>query len=171
MKKLTKATEKYFKTPFGRIAEKTEALVEATQAQREGCLLISVGDSCAEVFLTNGVKPDILVYDEFCQRQPITSEVRRAIATLDTPITCVKNPPGHITDELEEEIENAIKKKKGKIFIEGEEDLAVLPAAIFAPLGSLIAYGQPNEGMVLVEVTPELKKKAKEIYSKLSSKK
>jgi hypothetical protein len=38
------------------------------------------------------------------------------------------------------------------ILVKGEEDLAVIPAAILAPPGSLVFYGQPGEGVVICEV-------------------
>ncbi|HOP09469.1 MAG TPA: DUF359 domain-containing protein, partial [Candidatus Methanofastidiosa archaeon] len=52
-----------------------------------------------------------------------------------------------------------------KIFIDGEEDLATLPAIFFAPEGAIVVYGQPDEGIVIVNVTDE---KKKEVYSILS---
>ena len=39
-----------------------------------------------------------------------------------------------------------------KIVVEGEEDLATLPAILYAPPGSVVVYGQPDEGSVLVKV-------------------
>jgi len=39
----------------------------------------------------------------------------------------------------------------------GEEDLATIPAVVYAPIGSIVIYGQPKEGVVLIKVTPETK--------------
>ena len=36
--------------------------------------------------------------------------------------------------------------------VDGEEDLAALPAVLVAPDGAAVVYGQPGEGMVLVTV-------------------
>jgi len=44
--------------------------------------------------------------------------------------------------------------------VDGEEDLAVLPVLLIAPLGFSIFYGQPNEGLVQVQVTEENKEQA-----------
>jgi len=44
--------------------------------------------------------------------------------------------------------------------VEGEEDLLTLVVMVTAPLGSLVVYGQPNEGLVLVEVNGEAREKA-----------
>lgn len=96
---------------------------------------------------------------------------------LANGLVAVKNPAGHITNELV----NAVKKaylsiiKSGKqrmIQVYGEEDLAGVPAILLAPLGTLVLYGQPAfttiksglrrgksvAGVVLVEVTEEKKK-------------
>ena len=49
-----------------------------------------------------------------------------------------------------------------KIYVEGEEDLATLPAVLLSPTGSMVAYGQPGEGVVLVEVDESKKKEFEE---------
>ena len=47
-----------------------------------------------------------------------------------------------------------------RITVFGEEDLLVLPVCIHAPDNSIVLYGQPNEGLVLVEITTEIRNKA-----------
>ena len=54
-----------------------------------------------------------------------------------------------------------------KIVVNGEEDLATLPAILYAPLGSAVVYGQPNEGSVLVEVTLEKKEQIKDLMKRM----
>jgi hypothetical protein len=68
-----------------------------------------------------------------------------------------KNPPGTISDELVRAIRDAVGDPPALIFVEGEEDLAVLPLVLEAPLGAVILYGQPGEGVVLREVDREAK--------------
>ena len=51
-------------------------------------------------------------------------------------------------------------KKRIVIKIDGEEHLSVLPMVLCAPLGFVIFYGQPHEGVVKVEITEEKKEKA-----------
>ena len=50
-----------------------------------------------------------------------------------------------------------------RITVDGEEDLLVIPACIYAPDKSVVLYGQPNEGMVIVPVTSEIRNKTKSI--------
>ncbi len=75
----------------------------------------------------------------------------------------VKNPPGHMTHSLVLAVKRAINKiiltgKRKIIRVIGEEDLAGVPAILLSPLGSVVLYGQPGKGIVLVEVTEEKKK-------------
>lgn len=43
------------------------------------------------------------------------------------------------------------------ILVSGEEDLAVIPCILLSPLETLVLYGQPDKGMVEIEVTLEIK--------------
>jgi hypothetical protein len=54
-----------------------------------------------------------------------------------------------------------------RIIVNGEEDLAVIPAVIEAPLGTAIVYGQPSEGMVIIVTTREKKEKAKRLLREI----
>ena len=44
--------------------------------------------------------------------------------------------------------------------MEGEEDLAVLPCTVLMPEGSVILYGLPDKGIVVVKLTKEKKEEA-----------
>jgi uncharacterized protein (UPF0218 family) len=72
-------------------------------------------------------------------------------------ILYVDNPPGVLTDELIELITDSIKTSTSDnpiiIVVDGEEDLAVLPAILNSPEDTYILYGQPKEGVVLVNST------------------
>ena len=60
-----------------------------------------------------------------------------------------------------------ILKSRVSVIVEGEEDLLVLPLISLTPIGSLIVYGQPREGMVVVEVTKEIKGWVEEFLSRM----
>ncbi|MBI2029195.1 pantetheine-phosphate adenylyltransferase [Candidatus Gottesmanbacteria bacterium] len=86
-----------------------------------------------------------------------------------------KNPAGRVTKNLFTVTKKAIKdylsnKKNLVIYVNGEEDLTVLPAILLSPLDSLILYGQPaidsqKSGIVAVVVSEEKKKWASDIYN------
>jgi hypothetical protein len=50
--------------------------------------------------------------------------------------------------------------------IEGEEDLAVLPAILLSPLSWVVIYGQPEEGLVYIPITQEIKLKSLKLLQK-----
>jgi uncharacterized protein (UPF0218 family) len=54
-----------------------------------------------------------------------------------------------------------------QIIIKGEEDLLALPLFMYSPNGWTVFYGQPNEGLVVVEIDSDIKKKARLIFNKV----
>ena len=90
----------------------------------------------------------------------------------------VKNPRGTITEEAITAIKEALESdERVHIIVDGEEDLLTLIAVLYAPEKSLVVYGQPYEGIVVVEITSEKKAEAKKIlktmkqFEKLNKKK
>jgi hypothetical protein len=80
----------------------------------------------------------------------------------------VKNPAATLTKELIDVIRDSLNSdERVKIIVDGEEDLATLPAILYAPLGSAVVYGQPDEGSVLVDVTPEMKTRIDEFMKQM----
>ncbi len=93
-------------------------------------------------------------------RKRVRSDFRRSVKA--------KNPPGHLTDELVEAVRAAVEEGGGvQVVVEGEEDLAVIPAVQFAEVGSTVLYGQPSEGVVVVEVTDERKREIKHLVDRM----
>ncbi|MHA2499708.1 MAG: DUF359 domain-containing protein [Candidatus Hodarchaeales archaeon] len=50
--------------------------------------------------------------------------------------------------------------------VSGEEDLLTIPAVISSPIGAVVIYGQPNVGLVLIEITEDIQQKFQEILTK-----
>jgi hypothetical protein len=76
----------------------------------------------------------------------------------------VDNPPAEITDSAIEVIKKVFSMAgKVRIMVSGEEDLLVLPVCVYAPENSVVMYGQPNQGLVIVKVTPEIRNKAQKL--------
>jgi len=57
--------------------------------------------------------------------------------------------------------------EKYKLYIDGEEDLVTLVAIKLAPLGSVVVYGQPGEGLVAVEVTEGMRVKVNNMMERM----
>ena len=77
----------------------------------------------------------------------------------------VKNPAGGLTKELIKATQVAANCPGTIIQVEGEEDLAVVPLAMYAPLGTVILYGQPGKGVVMLTITPATKKRAEDLFT------
>jgi GTP-dependent dephospho-CoA kinase len=54
-----------------------------------------------------------------------------------------------------------------RVKVQGEEDLLALPLFAMAPKGSAVLYGQPLEGIVLVNITEEKQNQAKDLMNKI----
>ena len=128
-------------------------------------VLITVGDRTTENMLQLGLKPQIQIIDGLEKRN------RRVVPTDDavnTNLSC-RNPPGEITEESMQVIQKAFSSKPPvRITVDGEEDLLVLPVCMSAPENSVVMYGQPNEGLVLVHVTPEIQAKVQKILDSMN---
>jgi hypothetical protein len=72
----------------------------------------------------------------------------------------VKNPAGTITDDLIRALNHAILHPPSTVIVDGEEDLAVIPLVIAAPVGAIVLYGQPHQGVVLRRINQEAKETA-----------
>jgi hypothetical protein len=127
--------------------------------------LITVGDVTTRNALEHGLKPDVSIIDNRIQRRDSDHEFRDTATILRS-----RNPPGTVTESLWKSIEEAIEgaTERGERFmivVDGEEDLAVLPSILLAPPDTVILYGQPDEGVVLVRAS-ETSSKAEELMKK-----
>lgn len=133
--------------------------------------LISVGDVTTFHLLEAGIFPDICIVDNRTKRQPVAKHMSTRNMDKIYKEVSVDNPAGLITDELIKTLCEAFASEKPlRIFVRGEEDLATLPVILLAPLGAVVLYGQPDEGVVLVKVTEEKKKEIRTLFEKLISK-
>ena len=123
-------------------------------------VIITVGDRTTENMLQLGLKPQIQIIDGLEKRSECAVP---ADDTINTKLSC-KNPPGEITEESIQVIQKAFSSEPPvRITVDGEEDLLVIPTCIFAPENSVVMYGQPNEGLVIVTITPEIRAKVQKI--------
>lgn len=138
------------KRPLGQLFPNVAAAIKRLR-QLHPPRLIAIGDVVTADLLEAGLRPDVAVVDMKVMRLPVDEKIKRAVETFEAKLVRVKNKAGTITPELRKALEGA--KPPLKIIVDGEEDLATLPAVLSAPLGSAVVYGQPGEGLVLVEVT------------------
>ena len=127
--------------------------------------IITVGDRTTENMLQLGLKPQVQIIDGLEKRN---QRIVLTDDTVNTNLSC-KNPPGEITEESIQVIQKAFScESPVRITVDGEEDLLVIPACIHAPENSIVMYGQPNEGLVIIRVTPEIKAKVQKILDSMN---
>jgi len=125
--------------------------------------IITVGDRVSENLVKKGISPHVLIVDNKIMRRPVAPIKVDADQTLH-----LRNPSGTITDEAWHIMREALKhEKKVKIVVEGEEDLLTLVAVLCAPENSVVIYGQPREGVVVIRVNEETKKTISELLDEM----
>jgi GTP-dependent dephospho-CoA kinase len=137
--------------------------------KKEKCI-VSVGDQVTYTLLKHGFSPVLCIVDFILERKPYCQEMKTLIKGFGTTHLRIKNPPGTITDELWDAIENVFSHLEDGpvcIEVEGEEDLASLAAIYLAPPGVTVIYGLPNKGVVVVKATTAHKQKVKEVLDQM----
>jgi len=153
-----------FKEPLGSIYRDASLLLESA-----GSPLVAVGDVVTYHLAEAGVTPHVAVVDGITEREPVSEDVQRGVPDADREVT-VENPAGVLTERLLETLGDAIAAEHSTLVrVEGEEDLATLPAILLAPAGASVVYGQPGEGMVRVDVTPERRVQVRDLCETLDT--
>jgi len=116
--------------------------------------IITVGDHCSLTLYS-----DIKIFDGKIKRKKIKK-------MLNFSLSC-QNPPGTIQKEVWAVIKKAIKNNKN-VFVDGEEDLLVIPVVLLSKAKTAVVYGFFNKGICLIEVTPQIKKTFKELLRKFA---
>jgi hypothetical protein len=128
-------------------------------------MFATVGDYVTQHIIEADIHPDIAVIDHRIMREDVEP------LEFQGEKIYVKNPPGSITIEAQEMLHKAITfNRKLGVVVEGEEDLLVLPLMAMMPTGSVIVYGQPREGMVVVTLTEERRRWAKNFMTMMEEK-
>ena len=115
---------------------------------RKASLVVVVGDASTETLASSGIIPDVFVVDSLENR--LTRNLPELSFNFEFK---VQNPPSHISDIAVTALLDSLKAKKPvRILIDGEEDLLSLPVIAFYPKDTLLFYGQPGRGLVMVNV-------------------
>ena len=154
--KLPNSLRNQFKNPLGvllpeDIADKKHIL----EYLSDDSYIITVGDRTTEKMIDFGLIPSLQIIDGVEKRE------KRELPKLEnaTKLT-VDNPAAEITAQSIDVIKQAFTLQSPvRIVVNGEEDLLVIPVCVHAPENSVVLYGQPNKGLVIVKVTPEIRNK------------
>ena len=133
---------------------------------------MTVGDATTARLFLFGIVPDLSVIDGK-ERRTKTSRSKLVALTEDGDsknlsfLHC-SNRPGTVSRSAIATIREALKMPfPVRILVTGEEDLLALPLFVIVPNGSVVFYGQPLEGMVIVRINEKIRRKAQELLYRI----
>jgi len=147
------------KRPFGELVAgsilECNNTIKRTIQDESPSKVILVGDGVSRHAIDANIKPDLIIIDNKEMRKsliPVRLRSRRIFKLI--------NPQGQITAASWGVITEALNSGNSAIVVEGEEDLLTLVTVSVAPCGSLVVYGQPGVGIVIIRVSEEKKHEA-----------
>lgn len=154
------------KQPFGRLIPgepartmpELKAIIKKTPPAR----ITAVGDVVSRETIRAGIHVNLRIIDHTSMRKPSAPFEVKAPKKYE-----VQNPPGVISQEAWDTIKTAMKEPEALIVVRGEEDLLTLPCIVESPNNALVIYGQPQEGLVVVETNLDNKNEASHILSRM----
>ena len=155
--RLTDELRVRLKSPLGELLKGTpdenmRKVLEAIEKEKPK-RIVCVGDAVSRNAIKAGVPVDVRVVDNRIMRKkagPMKLEAKR--------ILYAKNPPGTLDLTAWQALSEAIERGGSLMVLEGEEDLLTLAAIVEAPVPSIVIYGQPEEGIVMVRVDEKKKR-------------
>jgi hypothetical protein len=159
---LTEAQRQLLKKPLGELVTGTPSecsrKIKEVQDAEKPRRLILVGDTVSRNAIQSGIKPDVIIIDHKEKRSEAVE-----FTYEKTRVFRMRNEAGTIDLLAWSAIAEAIEKGDSAVIVDGEEDLLALVAVAAAPEGSLVVYGQPEEGVVLVRASMEMKNEIRRI--------
>ncbi len=154
------------KIPLGKLLLNKDAIKEKIlQEIPKDSYIITVGDATTEKMLGFDIIPSLQIVDEQEKR---TKRPAPDTSGINTTLSC-GNPAGEISEESIEKIKKAYKSAPPvRITVKGEEDLLVIPVCIYAPENAVVMYGQPNEGLVIVQINEGIRNKVQVLLNSMN---
>jgi len=152
------------KKPFGILildkdATKNNILNHLKLAKR----IITVGDATTDRIYSFGVVPNVAIIDGKERR----SKRNYPDAYHAKELRC-SNKKGTISADAVNVLRSAMSMAfPVRIMVEGEEDMLALAVFTLASKGTFVLYGQPLEGIVIVETNEETKRRAKDLMDRI----
>lgn len=157
------------KQPLGELIAGTPAdcnrILNEIVTKEKPTRLILVGDTVSRNAIQMQMKPDVIIVDNMEKREKAAQFDYTAEHIFRT-----QNRAGTIESGTWQIIDEAIRKGNSLVLVDGEEDLLTLPAILSSPNKSLVVYGQPSVGIVLVRVSPEKKKDITRLVEQMEKK-
>jgi len=155
--------------PLGVVVPNTKAAGSFLRNSKR--LTISVGDRTTYALLTAGIVPALMIIDHRVNRKAYRT-LQPIIKAHGFRQQTVRSGPGYISYEAIQMITAWFSSPQPPhvIVVFGEEDLLALPVLAYAPIGSVVYYGQPNnKGIVEVHVTAKNMHRARSMLGRFVS--
>lgn len=155
------------KEPFGILIKDEDLTKEKIKdVLNNAKKVVSVGDSTTDRLISYDILPNISVVDNKERRRKRKGGLHNQNTNIHE-LHCT-NPAGSICREAVSILHKALRMSTPvKVVVYGEEDMLALPIIAAAPYRTFVLYGQPLEGIVVVTITPAMRKKAKGIIDKI----
>jgi len=158
---LPEALREELKAPMGPVFTDAEQLLAEA-----GRPVVAVGDVVTR-HLEQVETPRVALVDGRTERTALDAPDRPSLASFDRTVR-VDNPAAELSRELLRALGEALDDEgTTAIVVDGEEDLAALPAVLAAPDGGTVVYGQPGEGMVRLGVDTEAKARVRDLLERM----
>jgi len=164
---LQQALRSELKEPMGPLYTEAETLLADA-----GRPVVAVGDIVTYHLLSAGHTPAVALVDGRTKRATVEDHIEEAVDgdRFDNELA-VANPPATLSDALlsalRAALDDAAAGETTVIVVDGEEDLAALPAIATAPADGSVVYGQPDEGMVLVDARGEAREAVTDLLGRM----
>ena len=127
--------------------------------------LIAVGDVTAKVMLGLDVVPNLALIDGQTKRIALDDE-----DTVDLSVFPLRHdaasPAGVLTPNLLAQLEASLRADVPCVLVvDGEEDMAPLYLHLLAPLGAIIVFGMPRQGLMVQRTTLDMKERCRSILN------
>ena len=164
--KLSDELREELKSPLGEVITGSEeniyTKITQTIKRLNPVKVICIGDTVSRFFSKNRIKTNMIIVDNHEQREPCkyyNYNKKHQIKVI--------NKAGYIERNAWDAIKKSIEIDDISIIVNGEEDLLLLAVTIIAPKGTLLCYGQPQEGIVAVNVTEKFKRYIKDVIKRM----
>lgn len=157
--------------PFGKLVKNISDIDKFIDERN---MLFAIGDIIVINLFRQNLIADISIVDHKTRRVPVADNEKELLKKISGKqnVLNTENNPGNIERRAVGVIRKALEeyfstKQKQTIVIDGEEDLLVLPIVALAPLESVVLYGQPDKGIVMIKVSEKKKKEVKYLLNRM----
>ncbi|WP_292460524.1 GTP-dependent dephospho-CoA kinase family protein [Methanothermococcus sp.] len=156
---LTERLRKILKKPFGKVYKELPPI---------NGKVVSIGDITTKNLLLKNIIPNLSIFDLKTKRNIPVDINHKFMKVFE-----VSNPPGCISYEAMEKIKYLSTKNYENVALKvnGEEDLLTIPVIKYFPEGTVVIYGQPDKGVVLLKISKDLKNEIDNILNMMDKRK